>query len=279
MPRDALRTEVAYEIAHPRQSILSAITALGLGPGQRVIDVGCGAGAHLGLFAREVAPGGVVVGLDHAADRLALAAELWSDAIVSGAIELRAGDHDALPVQDAAFDLAWSSLVLHHARQPLIMLGELARVVRPGGAVAVLDGDTGGSFPVLPWPPDLEHRLRAAAWAGQEDNFDGALPNHFAGYVGRQLPRLLREAGLRDVRLLAVSDLDRAPLPPQREAEIRAWFTGPFAGRVRDFLAPRDFARLLAHFDPDSPSYLPASPDFFLARTYFLGLGQVPGRA
>lgn len=277
MVGEAYREGVAYEIAHPRQSIVAAVAALGLGPGQRVLDVGCGAGPHLGLFAQAVAPGGQVVGLDLAADRLALAAERWSAEVAAGTIALREGDHDALSARAGEFDAAWSSAVLHHAERPLAMLGEMARVVRPGGLVAVLDGDTGGSFPVLPWPPELEQRLRAAAWAGQEAQFDGTLPYYFAGYIGRQMPRLLREAGLTDVQILPLPDVDRAPLDPQREAEIRGWFTGPFASRVRDFLAPRDWARFTALFDPDAPDYLLTSPDFFLARTSFLGLGRVRG--
>jgi SAM-dependent methyltransferase len=278
MVSEAYRAEVAREIAHPRQGIVAAIAALGLGPGQRVLDVGCGAGPHLGLFAGAVAPGGRVVGLDLAAERLALAAEHWAGRVADGSVALREGDHDALPFGDGEFDAAWSSLVLHHAERPATMLQEMARVVRPGGAVAIFDGDTGGSYPVLPWPPDLEMRLRLAGWEAQAANFDGKLPYHFAGYIGRQLPRLLREAGLTDVRLLPVPEVDRAPLDPPREAEIRSWFTGSFASRVRDFLAPRDWARFAALFDPDSPGYLLTDPDFFLARTYFLGLGRAPER-
>jgi SAM-dependent methyltransferase len=276
MVSEEYRAEVEREIARPRQSIAAAVAALGLGPGGRVLDVGCGAGPHLGLFARAGAPGGQVIGLDRAADRLALAGELWRAEVAVGAIALREGDHDALPFADGAFDAAWSSMVLHHAEDPQTMLGEMRRVVRPGGTVAVLDGDAGGSYPILPWPPDLEMRLRLAGWEAQATGFDGKLPYHFSGYTGRQLPRLLREAGLTDVRILPLPDVDRAPLDPRREAEIRGWFTGPFADRVRDFLAPRDWARFAALFAPDAPDYLLADPDFFLARTFFLGLGRVP---
>lgn len=276
MVSEAYRVGVAYEIAHPRQSVRAAVPELGLGPGQRLLDVGCGGGLHLGLFARAVAPGGQIVGLDLDADSLALAAEHWAGEIAAGTIALREGDHDAIPARDGEFDLAWSSAVLHHAERPATLLGEMARVVRPGGLVAVLDSDTGGSFPVLPWPPALEQRLRAASLAGQEANFHGKLGHHFAGYVGRQLPRLLREAGLRDIQLHALPEVDHPPLSPQREAEICAWFTGPFARRMFDFLSPDDLTQLLAFFDPDSPDYLPTSPDFFLARVMFLGAGRVP---
>ncbi|HEX5501136.1 MAG TPA: methyltransferase domain-containing protein [Thermomicrobiales bacterium] len=271
-----LRAEMVDEIARPRQSVVAALDALALGPGTRVLDVGCGAGPHLGLFAGRIAPGGAVVGLDSSAERLALAAELWADQLAAGTIALRAGDGCALPFDAATFDLAWSSAVLHHIERPGDFLAEQARVVRPGGHVAVLDADAAGSFPCIPWPPDLEHRARAAAWAALAADFDGALPYHFAGYVGRQLPRLLREAGLRAVRLHAVNDVDRAPLDPRREEGLRRWFVRWFEERLRDFLPPRDGRRFLALFDPASPDYLLASPDFFQVRTYYLAAGMVP---
>jgi len=269
---EKLRAEVEYEIAHPRAGVLAAIAALGLRPGQRVLDVGCGPGAHLGLLAGAVSPGGSVVGIDLDAGRVAFAAERWGG---NDTIAVREGDHGALPFPDGSFDVAWASLVLHHAERPLAMLGEMRRVVRPGGLVAIVEGDTGGSFPVLPWPPDLESALRRAAWEGARANHDGTLEYHYSGYIGRELPRLLREAGLDAIRVVACPDVDRAPLHPQRAAEIRGWFAGPFARRLRDFLPPRELARMLALFEPDSPGYLLASPDFFMVRTWFLAIGRV----
>ncbi|MFN8538681.1 MAG: methyltransferase domain-containing protein [Thermomicrobiales bacterium] len=220
---EGLRAEVEHEIAHPRAGVLAAVAALGLRPGQRVLDVGCGPGAHLGLLAGAVSPGGSVVGIDLDAGRVAFATERWAD---SSTIAVREGDHGALPFADGSFDVAWASLVLHHAERPLAMLGELRRVVRPGGLVAIVEGDTGGSFPTLPWPPDLEIALRRAAWEGARANHDGTLEYHYAGYIGRELPRLLREAGLAEVRVVACPDVDRAPLHPQRAAEIRAGSPG-----------------------------------------------------
>ena len=55
------------------------------------------------------------------------------------------------------------------------------------------------------------------------------------------------------MQISPLPDVDRAPLDPQREAEIRGWFAGSFGGRVRGFLAPRDWIRFAAPFDPDAP--------------------------
>lgn len=277
-PLAGLRAEAAYEIAHPPESVLAAVTALGLRPGMRVLDIGCGPGAHLGLFADAVDPGGEVVGLDIAPKHLSVAAELCAERVATGALRVVDGDLHALPFEAGTFDVAWSSATLHHEVEPGAVLAEWARVVRPGGAVAVMDGDSAGSFPLLPWPRALEQRLRAAAFRAAEEHYGGKLPYHFDGYIGRRLPRLLREAGLTEVSFHAFADVDRAPLDPPREAELRGWFLGWFAGRLADFLAPHDHARFAALFDPRSADYLLGHPDFFHARTRFMAVGRVPER-
>lgn len=253
--------------AELRASILAAVAAIDRRAGQRLLDVGCGPGAHLGLCTERVAPAGRVVGLDSAAD-------LRGNLVAADTVELRAGDMYALPCTGGEFDVTWTSFTLHHAERPGALLAELSRVVRPGGLVAVLDSDSGGSFPCVPWPPDLEQR-RAVAWAALGANHDDKLPYLFASYVGRQLPRLLREAGLRDVHLYALADIDRAPLGTERVVELRRWFLRWYEERLRDFLPPRDGQRFTALFDPASPDYLLDDPDFFLSRTWFLATGRV----
>lgn len=271
---EQLRDHVLNELRRPRSSVVAAITELGLRPGMRLIDIGCGPGAHLGLFAGGVIPGGEVVGLDSDAERLAVAAELHPELAADGSVRLEEGDLHHLPFEDDAFDVAWMSAVLHHEETPLDALAEMARITRPSGLVAVLDGDSGGSFPCLPWPPAFELRLRAADLRAQEDSYGGTLPYHFSGFTGRALTRLFREAGLGDVRLFAFTDVDRAPLAPPRERELSDWYLNSFGPRLRDYLAPRDWEQLLAYVTPESDAYLLSGPDFFQVRVTFLGLGQ-----
>ncbi|MEA2512075.1 MAG: hypothetical protein QOJ59_1562 [Thermomicrobiales bacterium] len=268
--------EARYQIAHPRPSVVTAINALGLRPGQRVLDAGCGLGAQLGLLIQAVAPDGCVVGLDIEADRLDVAATLWPDQLASGAIGLGPGDVTRLSFADAAFDVAWTSLVLHHVDEPRAALRELARVVVPGGLVAVLDGDDGCSIPFWPWPPDLEDRLHAAVRRGAAENYGGTLDYIYHPYLGRELPRLLREAGLTEIGIQVVADVDRAPLDAEQEVELRQWFRSWLTGRLNDYLAPTDRTALLALVDPEHPDYLLDSPDFFLCRTWLLATGRAP---
>ena len=269
---------VAAEIAHPRPSILAAIDRLDLQASQRVLDAGCGPGAHLLLFAERVAPGAEVIGVDLDRERLAMAAEVCADLVAAGAVRLIQGDAATLPVASDTCDVAWSAAVFHHLERQEAVVEEMARVVRPGGLVAVLDADNSVSFPALPWPPNLEPRLRAAMQRGEAEHYGGKLSYVFDGYAGRKLPRLLREAGLVERRLFAFSDVDLAPLPSRREEEIRTWFLGSFLERLHDYLAPDDRDRYRALFDPEAGEYLLRDPDLFLVRTWLLATGRKAGR-
>lgn len=274
---EQLHTSARYERDHPRVSVVAAIESLALRPGQRVLDVGCGPGAHLSMFVRQVAPTGEVVGLDISAERLEIAKDLNLEAITEGHVALREGDLHALPYAPGTFDVVWTSLVLHHEDDPPAVVREFARVAKAGGRVAVMDSDGGGSFPLLPWEPEFELHLRAAALRAEQARYGGALPHIFRNYLGRRLPAILGDAGLHNVTLAAFSDVDRAPLNPFVESEMNSWFIGSFARRIRDYLAPADLRRLEAHFTPGSDEYLPGRADFFRARTHYLCVGTTAG--
>lgn len=114
---------------------------LGLGPGERVLDLGCGSGRH--AFAAAKA-GAAVVALD-AGDAqvrevqgmlgaMVEAGELDPSSCRAGAVR---GDALELPFPDGSFDRVVASEVLEHVDDDVAAMAELARVVRPGGSVAV----------------------------------------------------------------------------------------------------------------------------------------------
>jgi hypothetical protein len=148
--------------------------------------------------------------------------------------------------------------------------------VAPGGLVAVLDGDDGVSFPFLPWPPELEQGLRAAVRRGAAEGYSGSkLDYTYHPYLGRDLPRLMRDAGLTEIGVRAFADVDRSPLDPHRETELQNWLRGWVDGRLRDYLAPRDRDAVRALVDPDDPAYVLRGRDYFLCRTWLLVTGRV----
>ncbi len=104
-------------------------------PGLRVADVGTGTGALLPVLA---ATAGEVIAIDHSAAMLSRARRRCRDA-GHARVAFHQADVLALPFADGAFDAVYCSMVLHHVPRPLAALTELARVVRPGGAVVLID--------------------------------------------------------------------------------------------------------------------------------------------
>lgn len=105
--------------------------------GDRVLDVGCGTGSHLEGYA---ATGAECSGVDLSPSMLAVARErLPAD------VTLELGDASDLPFPDESFDLVITSLFLHELRGATLTstLGEMTRVTRRGGRIAVLDYRTG----------------------------------------------------------------------------------------------------------------------------------------
>ncbi|MCP9487670.1 MAG: methyltransferase domain-containing protein [Gaiellaceae bacterium MAG52_C11] len=254
---------------------MRALAELDVLPGASVLDAGCGAGVHLGLFAEAVGPTGRVAGIDLDPDEIALAEQLWEGTDVGAVLELGSGDLLELPFPDASFDLVWSAAALHHVEPVEQAFAELVRVTRSGGRVAVLEADVGGSFPFLPWPVELEIVLRSAALRAELDRYGGKLAYSFSGLLGRELPRLLREAGLEQIELLPVHEVEQGPLDAARADESRQWFLGPLAERIRPYLAPRDWELLERLLEPRVDGGLFASQDFFQVRTGYLVTGHV----
>jgi SAM-dependent methyltransferase len=98
-----------------------------------VADLGCGTGALALELSRHV---GCVIGVDNTPAMLDAARRRTRDA---DNIELRQGDLEALPIEDRACDAAMMVLVLTYLPEPASALSEMARVVRPGGKVVIVD--------------------------------------------------------------------------------------------------------------------------------------------
>lgn len=106
-----------------------------LGPDAHVVDVGTGTGFIAGGLAAHA---GRVTGTDVSPAMLAQA-RTNLDGLGIGNVELVEAPVERLPLNDDAADAAVANMVLHHAPDPAAMIAEMARVVRPGGTVAVTD--------------------------------------------------------------------------------------------------------------------------------------------
>ncbi len=116
--------------------VLRARALVRLAPrGLRVADIGTGTG----VLALELAAAGCqVIAIDTSQAMLDAARAKLAEAGATG-VELRAGDAAALPLADAELDAAFTHMVLQYVAAPAAAVAEMARVVKPGGSVVVID--------------------------------------------------------------------------------------------------------------------------------------------
>jgi SAM-dependent methyltransferase len=118
-----------------------------LTPGERVVDIGCGAGFDTLIAADQVGPTGRVVGVDMTPEMLAKArravAELGLDHV-----EVREGLAERLPVDDGWADVVISNGVINLCADKAAVFAEIRRVLRPGGVLQFADIATGNPVPV-----------------------------------------------------------------------------------------------------------------------------------
>jgi SAM-dependent methyltransferase len=119
-----------------------ALRMLSLTAGERVLDVGCGPGNFTRIFAGAVADG-LVVGLDASRTMLAHAVR---ETHAENVVYMR-GDASTLPFRDASFDAVCCYAALYLIERPMRAVDEIARVLAPGGRVALLSSCNRGPLP------------------------------------------------------------------------------------------------------------------------------------
>jgi ubiquinone/menaquinone biosynthesis C-methylase UbiE len=210
---------------------------VGVKPGERVLEVGCGSGVVLRDVAALVGPAGRVVGIDPSRRAVDVARALCRSP-AHRRITIRVGDGMRLPFAPGRFDLVLAVTVVLHVADPLGLVHEMARVVRPGGRVGLQDQDF-GTVAVAHPDRDLTDRIM------------GGVATHIYAepYSGRRLPGLLRAAGLDDVRLVtdvyqdtALSPYSKTFLERRGENAVRFGIAG--AATVQGWLD--GFTRLVA---------------------------------
>ena len=156
-------------------------------PSLIVGDLGCGTGQLTETVAPYVKQ---VIAVDSSPDMLD-AARIRVGA--AGNVDLRQGELETLPIESGALDAAMLSLVLHYSPAPPKALAEVARVLRPGGRVLVVD--------MLPH---------------ERQEYQHQMGHVWLGFSEKQISRLLTGAGFRDVRA--------RPLPADPDAKGPALF-------------------------------------------------------
>jgi demethylmenaquinone methyltransferase/2-methoxy-6-polyprenyl-1,4-benzoquinol methylase len=191
-----------------RRALVSALAAA---PTDRVLDVATGTGMVAQELVRRF--GCTVVGLDQSPEMLAGArARLSRDPALAARVSLVEGEAERLPFADAAFEHLTFTYLLRYVEDPGATMAELARVVRAGGRVAMLE------FAVPPHPvwraawraythlglPALG-RLVSREWAATGSFLAHSIPDFYARVPVARVVRLWEDAGIGDVHVRRMS--------------------------------------------------------------------------
>ncbi|NUS94461.1 MAG: methyltransferase domain-containing protein [Nocardia sp.] len=226
--------------------------ALAVGPGERALDIGSGTGSEVLEFARRVGSGGAAVGVEPNPAMLAVA----RDRAAAAAIPCRFVEADAyrLPFGDDHFDAVRCERVYQHLDDPAAATAEIARVLRPGGRVVLIDSDWQTAI-LHPGDSGVVTRLVAAMLE--------ATPN---ARSGRLLRGLLAGAGFE------IDDMGSEAVIWDPAAARPMFDEVGGSALAREVITEQERAGLIAALEAGI-----AAGDYHLSVTIFAVLGHRPG--
>jgi SAM-dependent methyltransferase len=282
-PTTTTEIDWAAEVAHLREA--DAFFApmredmagwLAPAPGARVLDAGSGAGGMTAVLARAVGPSGHVVAVDAEPAAVAAVRDYLSALGLDARVETIRHDLHAADSADPSgtstlgapapfgddFDLIWAAHVVHHLPDQAAGIRSLAGWLRLGGRLALAEG--GLRMRCLPFDvgvgePGLEDRIEAAVsrWFNA---MRASLPGATSSPYG--WPRLLRDAGLEEVRTHSFLFETGPPLEPVQAAFVRRHLED-LLERVGDMLDPSDRTALARLCDPEDQACVDRRNDVF----------------
>jgi ubiquinone/menaquinone biosynthesis C-methylase UbiE len=200
---DALVTRLEAHGKHPRfaEMLRKYLDAMIIDSAKSVLDLGCGTGVATRAIGRRPGFSGRVTGIDVSSHLIAAATRLANAEGLGNAVEFRVGDSHSLEIRDASFDAVVAHTLFSHLDDPRAVLKEIVRIVKPGGKVGIFDGD----YASLTFGTDDPDKAKA----DDEAIINAVVTNP---RVMRQMPQLLREAGLQLLSAFSyvVADVGRA---------------------------------------------------------------------
>ncbi|GAC1672321.1 MAG: hypothetical protein NVS9B2_19990 [Steroidobacteraceae bacterium] len=241
------------------------IRGLGLRPGMRILDAGCGTGEALDWLLDEVGSAGFVAGIDLAAAHVQVARER-----ASAEVHVLQGNLLNAPLAAASIDFIWCSNTIHHVHDPVAAVQRLAALLRPGGRIAV------GQSALVPdmyfaWDSRLERVTNEAVRQYYRARY-GLAEEDLAPV--RALLGVLRAARLKNVSARTVMIERVAPVDAATESYlVEAVFRDTWGERLRPYLSADDYALLSRCCDSRDEEFALARPDFHYLQSFTLMVG------
>jgi 2-polyprenyl-3-methyl-5-hydroxy-6-metoxy-1,4-benzoquinol methylase len=245
--RNPERQQLLAEILNPpTREVLARLPAIA---NAKCLDLGCGQGNTTRCLADVLAPA-VCIGLEYDVDLVEYAKTRPEN---PPNVRFQQGDATQLPFADASFDVVFCRYLLIHMTDPLRVVREMMRVVRPGGYAVAFEADFAIEF------SDPE----CAALLSINRIWHGLFQNPSAG---RRLVRDFREVGASHIQAGAVMHLEHDGTTLKRTYRLTAEATGAVAEAKGVLTADevRDMIAGLTRMEDDPSSVLVKFPDMWV---------------
>jgi len=250
-----------------KPELRALIANVGLSPGMRILDAGCGTGEALPWLLEEVNPSGSVIGID-----LAVAHVDAARVYASANIEVIQGDLLTEQLAPASIDFVWCVNTINHFRDPIQGVIRLTTLLRPRGRIAL------GQSSLLPdmyfaWDSRLERITNEAVRQYYRDRY--SLEERDLTSV-RAIVGVLRAANLQNVvaRTVLIERVSPVDVATERYL-LDTIFKGTWGERLRPYLSDDDYAELGRLCDPQHPQFALRRPDFHFLQSFTLVTGEV----
>jgi len=250
-----------------KPELRALIANVGLSPGMRILDAGCGTGEALPWLLEEVNPSGSVIGID-----LAVAHVDAARVYASANIEVIQGDLLTAQLAPASIDFVWCVNTINHFRDPIQGVIRLTTLLRPRGRIAL------GQSSLLPdmyfaWDSRLERVTNEAVRQYYRDRY--SLEERDLTAV-RAIVGVLRAANLQNVvaRTVLIERVSPVDVATERYL-LDTIFKGTWGEHLRPYLSDDDYAELGRLCDPQHPQFALRRPDFHFLQSFTLVTGEV----
>lgn len=214
-----------------------------------ILDVGCGTGNFLVIFALRISKPNIIIGLDRSLELLKVASSKIEAKNLSNQVSLICGDLNNFPIISNRFDMIWCANTLAYCSEPKKALDDMISLLKQGGYIVVKDEDTTRDI-MLSWDPYFELALYQA-WA----KIASKLNIPYDPFIGRKLFGLFQSVGLRNISVHTYLIERTYPLSEEAQEYIYQTFMD-YRDQFEKYLSSKDWETFKDIFSPQSHKYL-----------------------